>query len=663
MIWMKKNSRRLHAILLAIFLLGGIFVPQLVAQENDDCMMCHNDKTLTKKVGNRTVSLFVDEKKLNGSTHSSVLCVACHFDLKDVDMPHEENLQKVNCGSCHIDQQALYESCLHGKAKIKGDALAPTCKSCHGAHDVLKSTNLKSMTNPLQVPKLCGKCHREGSPVQRQRNIHQDSILENYAESIHGIGLLRKGLIVTATCTSCHTAHQILPHTDSRSSIARKNIASTCAKCHMQIEEVHRKVIKGSLWEKELHVLPACVDCHQPHKVRKVFYDQGMADRDCLGCHENENLKAKDGRSLFVKTDDLIPSAHNKTACSQCHIGVTPSKLRPCETIKLKVDCGSCHTDVMTEFKKSLHGQLLAKKDPNAPTCNLCHGTHGIRAKKDSKSVIFPTNIPKLCAQCHRKGEKATISYKGSEHNITVHYTESIHGKGLLKSGLIVTAVCTDCHTSHGELPASDPESSVNRKNISKTCGKCHHGIEEQFEKSIHSPSISGTDKNLPACSDCHSAHKITRADTEGFKLTIMDQCGRCHEDIAKTYFDTYHGKVSQLGYTKTAKCYDCHGAHDILPISNPASHLSRENVVRTCQKCHPSATRMFAGYLTHATHHDPDKYPILFWVFWAMTSLLIFTFVLSGLHTLLWLPRALKWKKELKAIALEKAKKNNLSE
>jgi hypothetical protein len=125
-----------------------------------------------------------------------------------------------------------------------------------------------------------------------------------------------------------------------------------------------------------------------------------------------------------------------------------------------------------------------------------------------------------------------------------------------------------------------------------------------------------------------------------------MQQCGRCHEAIAKTYFDTYHGKVSQLGYTKTAKCYDCHGAHDILAIADPQSHLSRQNVVATCQKCHAGATRKFAGYLTHATHHDPQKYPFLFWTFWGMTSLLVGTFFLGGIHTLLWLPRALQMKR-----------------
>jgi hypothetical protein len=157
---------------------------------------------------------------------------------------------------------------------------------------------------------------------------------------------------------------------------------------------------------------------------------------------------------------------------------------------------------------------------------------------------------------------------------------------------------------------------------------------------------VSKTDKELPVCNDCHTAHTIRRADETGFKLEIMQQCGRCHEAIAKTYFDTYHGKVSQLGYTKTAKCYDCHGAHDILATADPQSHLSRQNVVATCQKCHAGATRKFAGYLTHATHHDPQKYPFLFWTFWGMTSLLVGTFVIGGIHTLLWLPRALQMKR-----------------
>lgn len=630
----------------------GIFAPAVIApgafaQEASDCLECHSDPSLTGTRNGRAISVFVDEKKLKTSVHSDLDCIGCHADLEGKELPHDENVAPVQCGTCHEEIKALHSKSLHGRAVARGDPLAPNCKDCHGSHEILRAKDSRSSVAPLHIPFLCGKCHQEGAPVQRQRAIHQDHILENFSESIHGEALLKKGLVVAPNCASCHTSHSILPHTDPASSIARRNIAATCTKCHAEIEAVHRKVIRGELWEKEAHVLPACVDCHQPHKIRKVFYDQGMADSDCMRCHATEIRAEADGRSLFVSASELMESRHAKTSCSQCHSGVTASRLRPCETIQQKVDCSSCHAEVGAQYTASIHGQLITKKDPNAPTCKECHGTHSVLGRTDPSSATFPTSVPRLCARCHREGEKAARRYKGTQHDIIEHYTESIHGKGLMKSGLTVTAMCTSCHTAHAVLPKRDPLSSVNRMNIPHTCGRCHHGIEEQFEQSIHATQVGYTKKALPVCSDCHTAHTITRTDETGFKLDIMRKCGRCHADIAKTYWDTYHGKVSQLGYTKTAKCYDCHGSHDILPVTDPRSHLSRHNVVQTCQKCHAGATRRFAGYLTHATHHDPKKYPFLFWTFWGMTSLLIGTFSVGGLHTLLWLPRAIQMRRE----------------
>lgn len=632
----------------AFFLMVAGGASTLSGQENSDCLMCHEDASLKGKQGKRTVSMFVPAKRFVNSVHGSLSCVSCHQDLAGTDLPHAEEVAPVSCGMCHTSQEEMHVASLHGKALTRGDALAPRCESCHGAHEILPVKDPRSTVAPLRIPFLCGKCHQEGTRVQKERVIHQDHIIDNYSESIHGEGLLRKGLVVAPTCASCHTAHAILPHDDPSSSIARRNIAATCAKCHAQIEEVHRKVIKGELWEKQEHILPACVDCHQPHKIRKVYYDQGMADADCMRCHDNPEIRAsKDGRSLFVNAKEVSFSRHAKTRCSQCHTGVSASRTRSCETIDRKVDCASCHAEVGQQFVMSTHGELQKKDDPNAPSCKQCHGTHDVRGKTDPRSPTFATNIPRLCGECHQEGQKAAVRYKGSQHEIVNHYAESIHGKGLMKSGLTVTATCTNCHTAHQVLPHENPASSVHRSNVPATCGTCHHGIEEKFEQSIHATLVGKTDKELPVCSDCHSAHTIRRADEEGFKLTIMTQCGRCHEDIAKTYFDTYHGKVSQLGYTKTAKCYDCHGSHDILPVSDSRSHLSRENVVKTCQTCHPGATRRFAGYLTHATHHDPEKYPFLFWTFWGMTGLLIGTFVFGGVHTLLWLPRAIQMRRE----------------
>ena len=80
------------------------------------------------------------------------------------------------------------------------------------------------------------------------------------------------------------------------------------------------------------------------------------------------------------------------------------------------------------------------------------------------------------------------------------------------------------------------------------------------------------------------------RTDAEGFKRRIVSQCGGCHPHDTEAYFETYHGKVTQLGSEGAAKCYDCHGTHNILPSEDPHSTLSQRHVVETCGQCHPRA-------------------------------------------------------------------------
>ncbi len=615
------------------------------AQTAGECAGCHDSG---RRTGKREAGLppAFDAAALKASPHAQIDCASCH-PAAAKETPHPEKLPAVDCGGCHAAEQEQYAASLHGAAARRGNALAPGCKGCHGAHAVSRAPSA------IDVPRLCGRCHSEGSPVQAARHAQEEDVLGHYTDSIHGRGLFERGLTVTAVCTSCHTSHAVLPHTDPRSSIFKANIAKTCTRCHGMIETVHRKVIRGELWEKQPHMIPVCVDCHEPHKVRKVYYPQGMSDRDCLRCHADPGLKAPGGRALFVNQDELLRSRHARTACVQCHTGGSPAEVRPCTTITAKVDCSICHAEVVNQYRESTHGQLLAKGSPDAPVCRDCHGAHGIAGKNESASPTFSRNVPALCAKCHRAGKAAAVRYNGRQVNPVEHYTESIHGKGLIESGLTVTANCTDCHTSHRELPSKDPRSSVNPKNVAATCGQCHRGIFEQFRDSVHSPAVTRTGKQLPVCSECHSAHSIQRTDLANFRLHIMDQCGRCHKEITEAYFDTFHGKVSKLGYQKAAKCYDCHGSHDILPVDNPRSRLARNNIVKTCGKCHTGSHRQFAGYLTHATHHDPAKYPFLFFTFWGMTLLLIGTFVVSGAHTLLWLPRSLQYRKELaRAIA-----------
>jgi len=672
------------------------------AQENEDCLMCHEDPDLTGTRVGAEISVHVDPEVFSSSIHGDVECIMCHMDLEGTDF-HDEVVEPVDCSMCHDSVAAEHDRSLHGRlaarggprtptcsachgkhdilavadkapdcsvchpsqvesharslhglAQNRGDKLAPGCKDCHGDHDILPASDPASLTTVVNVPVLCGRCHQEGSEVSLTHDIPQDRILENYSMSIHGQGLYEQGLTVTAVCTSCHTAHNILPHTDPASSIHHENVARTCSQCHGQIEQVHRAVIEGHLWQEEPDKIPACVDCHSPHKIRRVFYPAGLANQDCLRCHSDPTLtmETEDGRpvSLFVDETEYSGSEHGGTACAQCHTDVTPSLTRSCETVESAVDCRICHAEVVAEYSSSIHGSLAAKGDLDAPVCLDCHSKHATLDPDNPAAPTFSRNVPLLCANCHRAGEKAANRIDAEVEDIYQSYLDSIHGKGLIESGLVVTATCADCHTAHGELPPSDPDSTVHTDKVADTCGNCHLGIATIFKTSIHWPENTETDQELPTCEDCHTSHTISRTDKTDFRFLMMNHCGRCHEDQAETFFETFHGKVSRLGLAGAAKCYDCHGTHGILPSADPSSTLSRDNVVETCGQCHEGSHRRFAGYLTHATHHDRDKYPWLFWSFWLMTALLVGTLTFALLHTLAWLVRLFLSREEWKA-------------
>ena len=659
---------RLPGIVVAVVLLGAVASPRGArAQDDATCMMCHASASLfkTKPNPNRYV---VTQQSVERSVHGVVGmgCTTCHGAL---GFPHPADRAKVDCASCHRVQGEQHHESLHGQAAARGDPLAPTCEDCHGVHEVRTHRDPLARTAVMNIPFLCGQCHQEGTPVSRRRTIPQDSILENYSESIHGAGLFRQGLIVSAVCTSCHTSHFILPHTDPRSSIAHDNIAATCTQCHAQIERVHRQVIEGRLWEAEPHKIPACVDCHSPHHIRRVIYTAGAANEDCFRCHADPDLRGLangDSTSLYVNREGYEHGEHRETACAQCHTDVTPSdRTRACVTSRADaVDCSVCHLQEVQDHTASLHGQLAAEGDPDAPRCVDCHDKHETPPRVDPKSPTFVRNVPVLCAQCHREGETAAVRIARARvgdrlrelgvggpraaefRDIVQSYEESIHGKGLISSGLLVTATCTSCHTTHRVLPPSDSASSVHHDNIAETCGSCHDGVEQEFRQSIHgenggrSGMVDGELKQYPTCEDCHSAHTISRTDRGDFRLNMMNQCGRCHEAEATTFFDTFHGKVSRLGDAGAAKCSDCHGTHNIHSPDEPTSTLSRRNIVATCSKCHDGVSERFTGYLTHATHHDAAKWPFLFWSFWGMTALLVGTLSFALLHTFAWLFR-----------------------
>ncbi len=642
----KSFSRRRLLFILFYFVIGVHFV---LAQTNADCMMCHEDSSLTKERKGKKVSLFVKQSIIDKSVHKNVECASCHTDAKVEEFPHSETLNLVDCSKCHIAAGIEFKSGIHGQALIRNEPYAPNCKECHGTHDILSSKLPESRTYKMNIPILCGNCHKEGAPVARLYVISEHNILENYSQGIHGKGLYEKGLFVTATCNDCHGNHAILPSKDKNSSVSTQKVASTCMKCHIRIEQTHKKVIKSELWEKKEGAVPSCTTCHPPHKVEPEKEKAKIPNKICLDCH---NINASKGEFIFKQNGDTIlfdenhlpASVHNKIQCVECHTTVSKNLKRPCETVK-RVDCSGCHNKVANDYFASGHGKSFLDKKPNSTYCTDCHGTHQTKSKFDINSPTYRSAIPKLCGSCHATDGKANLSTDLKEKNALVDYSNSTHGKGLMEKGLLVSAVCIDCHTSHQELKESDSLSSVNKKNIALTCAKCHRSIYDEYITSEHSIAQSTGEKEYPSCSSCHSAHLISDSKGDAFMHEVTFQCGNCHQKLSETYKETYHGKAYLLGDPDAARCSDCHGAHHILSVDNPNSAVGYKNIVQTCKQCHENANLAFTGYLTHATHNDNN---VLFYSFWGMTSLLIFVFGFFGLHTLLWLPRSLKQRKKL---------------
>ena len=121
---------------------------------------------------------------------------------------------------------------------------------------------------------------------------------------------------------------------------------------------------------------------------------------------------------------------------------------RPCESISAPVDCSICHAEQVEQHSTSVHGELAAKGDPDAPTCLDCHEKHTTQSHRLPTSRTFARNVPELCGTCHRKGEAAAERIESVIPDIVESFIQSAHGKGLLESGLVVSASCVDCHMS-----------------------------------------------------------------------------------------------------------------------------------------------------------------------------------------------------------------------
>ncbi len=281
--------------------------------------------------------------------------------------------------------------------------------------------------------------------------------------------------------------------------------------------------------------------------------------------------------------------------------------------------CLGCHSNKFSahDFAASVHGK-------NA--CTSCH-TDITDLLKHMKGEIKVQKVQ--CERCHKK--------QNSEHYASIHAEKGV--------------TCADCHTDvHTHTYWKNDKRIVVAK-----CIQCHDK-EAVYQKSVHGKAVAAGNMDSAACNDCHNLHAIdkvagvTDRKAREFHTKV---CMKCHSDqkmmarnnvttvAVKSYMESYHGKNYRLGFPeKVAGCADCHTAHSVLPKSDPASSVNPANIVKQCAQCHSKATPLFAKFYAHGEMTDREKYPILFYTFVAMTGLLLSTFAVFWVHTLLWMFR-----------------------
>jgi cytochrome b subunit of formate dehydrogenase len=238
-------------------------------------------------------------------------------------------------------------------------------------------------------------------------------------------------------CQTCHADKAQTLKTSAHASLS-------CATCHVGITTFpHPTSIP----------LPKCSQCHVKQAGQWVHSVHGLA---------------------FARGNKAAPN------CQVCH--GDPHSLQRTNTWAFKKSipqlCGACHVEPYDNYHASIHGQSLDRGVVQAPTCVSCHTAHSIQAPTVATSTVFPTHIPETCGQCH--GSVRMARAFNIPPNRLLSYNASFHGLAL-KGGSLVAANCASCHGIHLILAASDPRSTINAKNLPKTCGKCHPDAGERF--------------------------------------------------------------------------------------------------------------------------------------------------------------------------------------
>jgi cytochrome b subunit of formate dehydrogenase len=329
-----------------------------------------------------------------------------------------------------------------------------------------------------------------------------------------------------------------------------------------------------------------------------------IPNKRCLKCHgdeEDQTVERDDGTvvNIFVHPEDLAASVHGQQHCQSCHANVTDTKHED-DPPQILVSCVECHQQTWGEHKED--------KDP-----------------KYQRLGVVVQQIDS--------------------------YMHSVHARPSRVDQSRTNATCYDCHDAHRIGTLGSEARADHRLRNPEVCGRCHEEQKEQYLESAHGRAVTEwQDPGAAVCSDCHTTHQIDSPKGDATQLLITQNCGSCHQEEQKTYLASYHGQVNRLGYAHTAKCFDCHGSHQVGGVDDPTSKIHKANRLETCQQCHEDAPEGFLGFHPHGNTRDFKRYPGLWLTAKFMQALIIGVFLFFWTHVILWFYREYRDRREGKS-------------
>ena len=219
-------------------------------------------------------------------------------------------------------------------------------------------------------------------------------------------------------------------------------------------------------------------------------------------------------------------------------------------------------------------------------------------------------------SECHSIKNPAT-GKQFSHKTIYDAYIKSTHGRKKITPGYEADKpYCINCHTN----PLYNPAENVPPPHIVGRCVVCHEKREFVERWYNHTSRRIREVKRSPKeiielCSGCHANQKIVDkrvalAKKEGREL------GRKFPIAIESYKESFHGKLTEFGFSKTASCLDCHArekdyfksVHEIRPSRDPASPTHDNNRLETCQRCHTHADENYLALDPHPSSKPEDN-------------------------------------------------------